>query len=305
MGTSKFAVPSLINIINSRHQILGVVTQPDKAKGRGKKIEYSPIKKIALDNGLSIYQPFKIKETLAIEQINKLKADLIVVVSYGQIIPSEILFTPQYGSINVHASLLPKYRGAAPIQRAIMDGDKETGISIMQMDEGLDTGDIISQAIITIDDKIDHGALEKNLAELGAKLLLSSIEDIENNKINKIKQDDSQATYAKMIKREDEYIDWSKTAVEIQRQIRALDPKPGAYTTIKGKTIKVFKTNIMKNAENALSGSVVAISNDSFVVQASDGALEILELQKEGKKRMSANEFLKGFNLLAGDLIDS
>lgn len=305
MGTSKFAVPSLINIINSRHQILGVVTQPDKAKGRGKKIEYSPIKKIALDNGLSIYQPFKIKETLAIEQINKLKADLIVVVSYGQIIPSEILFTPQYGSINVHASLLPKHRGAAPIQRAIMDGDKETGISIMQMDEGLDTGDIISQAIITIDDKIDHGALEKNLAELGAKLLLSSIEDIENNKINKIKQDDSQATYAKMIKREDEYIDWSKTAVEIQRQIRALDPKPGAYTTIKGKTIKVFKTNIMKNAENALSGSVVAISNDSFVVQASDGALEILELQKEGKKRMSANEFLKGFNLLAGDLIDS
>ncbi len=305
MGTSAFAVPSLEMLIKNDCTIVGVVTQPDRPRGRGKKVLPSPIKKTALENDLLVYQPDKIKEPDAINYIIALDPDIIVVVSYGQIIPVEILDYPRYGSINLHASLLPEYRGAAPIQRAIMEGKKVSGITTMFMDEGLDTGDIIMQIPITIAENINHGEYEKILAKEGAGLLLDTIRTIQSGSMPRRKQDDKKATYAAMITRDEEKINWHKPALDIHCKIRGLSPKPGAFTIINGVNVKIFSSHIVDEETVGQIGEVVEVTPDSFIVQTKKGLLAVYEVQRAGRRKMATADFLKGFTLNEGDLLDS
>jgi len=305
IGTSQFAVPSLKKLVESVHEVVAVVSQPDKPKGRGKKVLPTPVKEFAQSHNIKVLQFPRIKEKDAITQVCNLNPELIAVVSYGQIIPKELLDYPAWGCINVHASLLPEYRGPAPIQRAIMDGKKVTGITTMFMDEGLDTGDIIMQKNITIDDDINYGELENILAETGANLLLETIKSLNNGSVARIKQDDNLATYAAMIRSEEERIDWNQPAVSIYNCIRALSPMPGAYASINGVKLKLFKSRLLNTAESGVAGQILAVGKKSFTVQTGEGTLEILEVQKQGKKRMPADEFLRGFKLEPGMLFES
>lgn len=305
MGTSEFAVPSLEKLINNDFEIVGVVTQPDRPKGRGKKVMPTPVKEVALAHNLTIFQPNRIRDIEAINQVLAWEPDLVVVVSYGQIIPKEILDYPRYGCINLHASLLPEYRGAAPIQRAIMDGKKVSGVTTMFMEEALDTGDIIMQIPIAIDDDIDHGSYEKILAVKGAGLLIDTIRAIQSGSMPRKKQDDSKATYAHMITSEDEKINWNKTAVHINNQIRGLSPAPGAFATINGEKIKIFKTKVVNEEQTGAAGMVLAINKEGFTVQTQKGVILVQEVQRPGKKRMSAYSFLQGFTLKEGTILES
>ncbi|MGI6412173.1 MAG: methionyl-tRNA formyltransferase [Syntrophomonadaceae bacterium] len=304
MGTSDFAIPSLKAIIQSRHEIVGVVSQPDKPQGRGRKIVAPPVKQLAQEHSLPVYQPNSIKTPEAIDTIKVMQPDLVVVVSFGQIIPKAILDYPLYGAINVHASLLPKYRGAAPIQRAIMNGEKVTGISIMFMDEGLDTGDIIKQKSVNIIDEYDYGTLASVLANIGAELLIETIETLQTGVISRYPQDDSQATYAKMITSQDELIKWSDPAVSIHNLIRALSPQPGSFTAINDTKLKIFRSELGKGGiEKGRIGEVIKVDNEAFEVQTGNGTLRILEVQKAGKRRMPTGEFLRGFPIKTGTLL--
>lgn len=303
MGTSDFAVPSLLNLLQGGQEVVGVVSQPDKARGRGKKISPTPVKAQAVEMGLEVYQSENIKSSQALEQIRKWDPELIVVASYGQIIPRAILEYPVNGCINVHASILPRYRGAAPIQRAIMAGEKSTGVTIMYMEEGLDTGDIIAQEPVTISDDMDGGTLTELLAQNGAELLLKVIQAMEKGAISRRKQDDSQATYAPMLKGQDEWIDWNGTAREIANQIRALSPTPGAYTLLKGMKLKIFAVRLIDERPSGLAGQVVHLSKEGFVAQTGESGLEILEVQKAGKKRVKAVDFVRGYRDLVGKML--
>ena len=303
MGTSTFAVPSLESLIASRHQVVGVVSQPDRPRGRGKRISPTPVKEIAEQHSIPVYQPAKIKSPEAIKQIKLWQPDLIVVVSYGQIIPRQILEYPAAGCINVHASLLPRYRGAAPIQRALMDGEKISGITTMFMDEGLDTGDIILQLEVLVKDEYDHGQLEAILAEKGALLLAKTIDQLENGTAPRIPQQEELASYAARITPEDEKIDWSQPAEIIHNQIRALSPNPGAWTIIDNNKTKIYKSRVICNEENGVISRIVEVGNDGFSVQSGKGTLEILEVQRAGKKRMPVANFLRGCKLQPGTLL--
>lgn len=303
MGTSVFAVPSLQSLIASRHQVVGVVSQPDRPRGRGKRISPTPVKETAQQHGIPVYQPTKIKSPEAIEQIKLWQPELIIVVSYGQIIPKEILEYPALGCINVHASLLPRYRGAAPIQRALMEGEKISGITTMFMDEGLDTGDIILQLEVPIKDEYDHGQLEAILAEKGAQLLGETIDQLENGIAPRIPQQEELATYAGRITPEDEKIDWSQSAEMIHNQIRALSPNPGAWTTIDNNKTKIYKSRVISNNESGVISQIVEVGSNGFSVQSGKGILEILEVQRAGKKRMPASDFLRGCKLQPGTLL--
>ncbi len=303
MGTSVFAVPSLESLIASRHRVVGVVSQPDRPRGRGKVVSPTPVKEIATQHDIPVYQPAKIKSPEAIDQINLWQPELIVVVSYGQIIPKEILKYPAHGCINVHASLLPRYRGAAPIQRALMDGEKISGITTMFMDEGLDTGDIILQVAIPIKDEYDHGHLEAILAEKGAWLLGETIDQLEKGTAPRIPQQHELATYAGRITREDEKIDWSQPAEAIHNRIRALSPNPGAWTTIDQHKTKVYKSRVKSNDGSGVISQVVEVGRDGFSVQTGKGIIEILEVQRAGKKRIPAIDFLRGCQLQPGTLL--
>ncbi|MDD4625859.1 MAG: methionyl-tRNA formyltransferase [Syntrophomonas sp.] len=306
MGTSHFALPSLKALIASEHEIAGVVSQPDKPRGRGRKVAPTPVKEIADLNELELYQTLNIKTQDSIVRIKLWKPELIVVVSYGQIIPLPILEYPRYGCINVHASLLPRYRGAAPVQRALMDGEKNSGVSIMYMDEGLDTGDIIMQKAIAVDDNINHGELEKILAEKGADLLLQVVNRLaQEGKVPRVVQDDNQANYAARISKEDEIINWSESASAIHNRIRALNPEPGAYSYINGTKVKIFASKVRSEAGSGVIAEVIEVDKSTFKVQTGEGILEVLEIQKEGKKRMPTSEFLKGFTLHPGVLLGS
>lgn len=303
MGTSDFAVPSLNTLIASPHQVAGVITQPDRPRGRGKKLGISPIKKVAQKHGIPLNQPERVKADNAIEQVKAWQPDLIVVVSYGQIIPLELINYPRYGCVNVHASLLPRYRGAAPIQRSIMNGDNVSGVTTMYMDEGLDTGDIILQTPVVIADSYDHGQLEAILAEKGAELLRETIDHLVRGTAPRLQQDSSQANYAHRIMSEDEKIDWSHTAIAIHNQIRALSPKPGGWFMINDDKMKVFKSRIVDTLESGVISQVVEISRDGFRVQCGKGIIEILEIQREGKKRIPARDFLRGYQLDFGTVL--
>lgn len=305
MGTSIFAVPSLEELVKNNFNIVGVVTQPDRPKGRGKKVMPTPIKEIAQKNDLTVYQPLKVKDIETINHILAWEPDLIVVVSYGQIIPKDILEGPRYGCINLHASLLPEYRGAAPIQRAIMDGRKISGITTMFIEEGLDTGDIIMQVPISIDEDINHGEYEKILSEKGAELLVDTIRAIQSGSMPRRKQNDAKATYAAMIASEDEKIDWNNCAEDINNQIRGLSPTPGAFTIINGEKIKIYSTSVINPDQTGQIGLILDINKDGFTVQTKKGVILVKEVQRAGKKKMSARDFLQGFSLEKGTVLNS
>lgn len=303
MGTSDFAVPSLIKLKESGHEIIKVISQPDKAKGRGKKVSPQVLKQAALNMGLQVYQPEKIKSDQAIAAIKGWNPEIIVVSSYGQIIPGAILEHPRWGCLNVHASLLPAYRGAAPIQRALMAGEHESGITIMQMDEGLDTGDILAQRKIPILDDYDHGGLAAVMAEEGASLLIQVISELEEGNIKRTKQDDSKSSYASMLKKEDELIKWKYPAPVIYNIIRALSPVPGAYTTLDGQKIKIFKSRVLGESLTGRMGEIIKLTRQGLAVQTGEGLLEILEVQKAGKRRMAAVDFIRGYPQMVGKVM--
>lgn len=300
LGTPSFAVPSLQALVAAGHQVLGVFTQPDRPKGRGNQLAESPVKAAARSLGLPIHQPERVRRPEAVEQLRSLAADLIVVVGYGQIIPQTIIDLPPYGILNVHASLLPKYRGAAPIQWAIANGEGQTGVTIMQIDAGLDTGDTLLKAAVEIGPDETAPKLSERLAILGADLLIQTIEQIEQGCARHEKQDDSQATLAPILKKEDGRIDWQRPAQGIYNRLRGFDPWPGAYTTFRRQSLTV--TQAAPKAHPALKEGFLQVEKRSLLVGCGSGtALELLELQPSGKKRMSAEAFLNGYKPLSGE----
>ncbi|MCI8373699.1 MAG: methionyl-tRNA formyltransferase [Lachnospiraceae bacterium] len=302
MGTPEFAVATLEAIIEAGHEVSLVVTQPDKPKGRGRNMQFSPVKECALRYDIPVFQPVKIREPEALAELNRYEADMIVVVAFGQILTKEILDRPRYGCINVHASLLPRYRGAAPIQWAVIDGEEKTGVTIIRMDEGIDTGDMIAKTEVLLDTEETGGSLHDKLSLTGARLLVQTIQKIENGSASYEKQEDSQSCYAKMLSKQLGNIEWSKPAVEIERLIRGLNPWPSAYTYSDGKTMKIWKAHIEKDLEGVVPGQAVMISSTQLLVQTGSGSLALDEIQLEGKKRMQTAEFLRGFRIKQGTI---
>ena len=303
MGTPDFSVPTLEKIIEAGHEVIGVVTQPDKAKGRGKKVLFPPVKETALAHNLPVYQPRRARDPEFVEEMKTLNPDVMVVVAFGQILPKAILDIPKYGCINVHASLLPKYRGAAPIQWAVIRGEKVSGVTTMQMDVGLDTGDMLLKKEVLLDEEETGGSLHDKLSTLGGNLLIETLEKIEAGDIHPEKQDDSQAgEYARMLDKNLGRIDFSMPAAEIERLIRGLNPWPSAFTSYNGKTMKLWKAKT-DNCGQGVPGQVIHVDKNSFTVQTGQGTLQILELQMEGKKRMDAGAFLRGCPLATGTML--
>lgn len=291
MGTPDFSVP-VLNVLIENCNVVGVVTQPDKEVGRHRELSFSPIKKVALENDIKVLQPVKIREEY--QEIIDLNPDIIITCAYGQIIPKVLLDFPKYKCVNVHASLLPKYRGGAPIHRCIINGEKETGITIMYMDVTMDSGDIISQEKVNISDDMCVGELHDILSVLGSKLLIDTLPKIISGDINPIKQDESLVSFAKVIKREDEVLDFNDTTLNIYNKIRGLNPFPGAYSVMDGKIVKIYKARMGKNLSKALPSQVVNIYKDGFAIKTIDGEIIVEELKVEGKKKMDATSFLNG-----------
>ncbi len=307
MGTPEFAVPCLKGLIEAGEDVVAVATQPDKPKGRGKHLAPPPVKELSLRYNIPLLQPERIKDEVFINTIKKFSPDVIVVVAYGKILPETILNIPPKGCINVHASLLPKYRGAAPINMAIMNGEKETGVTTMLMDEGMDTGDMLLAERVEIKDDDTAASLHDRLKEVGAGLLLKTINGIESGTIKRIPQDDSQASYAPMLKKEDGRIDWTIGAEGIRNLIRGLNPWPGAYTRWEGMQIKIFKTERVKGQGSRVKeepGTIINVSPDGICVAAGRDALLITELQPENRNRMSVSEFIKGYRIVKGQIFD-
>jgi len=305
MGTPAPAAKILKALIESEHQIACVITQPDRPQGRGQKIVFSPVKELALQNDLPIEQPGKARNNPVLASLIKsLAPDIIVVAAYGQILPKEIIEIAKYGTINLHASLLPKYRGAAPVQWALLNGEKETGISIMRINERLDAGDIISQETIKIEQADDAETMLAKLFEQGKSLLLLTLKQIEQGKAHYLKQDDNQATLAPSITKESAEIDWKKPAPEIHNRVRAMVPWPVAHTFYQEKLLKIWKTEVVSGSGSA--GEILdIIKGKGFVVAAGQDALLVLEVQLEAKKRMSAYDFTVGKKLKIHDKIPS
>lgn len=300
MGTPDFAVPSLEKLIEAGHEIVCVVTQPDKPRGRGKTVSFSPVKETAVRHQIPVFQPVRIKDPACYPVLEEMKPDVIVVAAFGQILPKPILDLPRYGCINVHGSLLPKLRGAAPIQWAVINGETESGVTIMHMDVGLDTGDMIARAAIPLDPEETGGSLFDKLKLLGAQLLTETLTEIEEGRAGRQKQEESCATYAPILRKERGRIDFSEPAAVIERLVRGLNPWPSAYTSIDGKTVKLWKTEVCPQEYKAEPGTVVQTGRDGIRVQTGDGWLKILEVQMEGKKRMEASAFLLGYPLEKG-----
>ncbi len=304
MGTPDFAVGTLEALIEAGHEIVLVVTQPDKPKGRGGKMQFTPVKEVAVAHDIPVYQPKKIKEPECVEKLRAYQADVCVVVAFGQILPKEILEMTPYGCINVHASLLPKYRGAAPIQWAVIDGEEVSGVTTMQMDEGLDTGDIILKAQVPLDEKETGGSLFDRLAAEGAALCVKTLKALEDHTATWTPQGDSTTSYAKMLTKDLGNIDWSQAAVSIERLVRGLNPWPSAYTNWQGKTMKIWEAEVSAKEGEALPGTVIQVDKDGFYVQTGQGSLKIKALQIPGKKRMDAAAFLLGYQVNVGDVLE-
>lgn len=309
MGTPDFAAVILEKIITSGHEVIGVVTQPDKEKGRGRTISFSPVKELAIKYGCTVYQPVKVRDESFLQTVKELAPEAIIVAAFGQILPKTLLDMPPYGCINVHASLLPKYRGAAPIQYSILEGEEETGITIMYMDDGIDTGDMILQARTPISPDETGGSLYEKLAVIGADLLIEALEKIKNNTAERIHQNNEQSTYVKMITKEMGKLDFTWPAIKLERWIRGMDPWPSAYTYLDGKTLKIWKAEVeeYQDEENkpAKPGEVVEIRKDAIAVMTGEGILVIKELQLEGKKRMPCGAFLLGYPITFGTVLGS
>lgn len=303
MGTPDFSTGVLKKILEAGHEVTAVITQPDKPKGRGHEMQFTPVKEVALEHGLKVLQPKKIRDPEVIAQLREIPADICVVVAFGQIIPKEILEMKKYGCINVHASLLPAYRGAAPIQWAVVDGLKETGVTIMQMDTGLDTGDMLSKVVVPLEEKETGGSLFDKLSVAGAKLCVETMERMEKGEIVPEKQGETTTEYAKMITKDLGKIDFSKSAAEIERLIRGFNPWPSAYTKLGGKTLKIWAADVLEEEYEGAFGEIIKVSKDEIYVKTGKGTLAIRELQLEGKKRMDTSAFLRGFDLQSGVLL--
>lgn len=302
MGTPDFAATILERLVLSGYEMLGVVTQPDKQKGRRQEVSFSPVKELALKHGLMVYQPAKVREPEFLETVRVMAPDVIVVAAFGQILPKALLEIPPKGCINVHASLLPSYRGAAPIQYSIIDGEEETGITIMYMDTGIDTGDIILQESLPITKSETGGSLFDKMAVLGSELIVKALKQIEVGTSTRIPQDNEKATYVKVIDKEMGRLDFLQPAVKLERLIRGLNPWPTAFTYLEGKTLKLWLAEVEEDRaySAATAGEVVEVRKDSLAVKTGEGLLIIRELQLEGKKRMTADAFLRGYNIAVG-----
>ena len=309
MGTPDFAVDTLQTLIQSEHEVIGVVTQPDKPKGRSGKMQFSPVKEVALEHGISVYQPQRVRDEAFLQEVRKMCPDVIVVVAFGQILSKELLVTPKYGCLNVHASLLPKLRGAAPIQWSVIQGDRESGVTIMQMNEGLDTGDMLLVEKYTLDDKETGGSLFEKLAKLGGPMILKVLEDAEAGRLNPVPQNHDEHTYARMLTKSTGQIDFSKSAAEIERLIRGLNPWPSAYCFLDGKMLKIWEADVLASVEQDTTdlenGAVVAVGKKDFIVKTGEGFLRIASVQLEGKKRMDSDAFLRGYTLETGTVLRS
>lgn len=303
MGTPDFAVASLEALLRE-HEVLAVITQPDKPKGRGKKLAFSPVKEYALAHGLAVLQPERVKAPKFVEELRKYNAELIAVTAFGQILPEEILNMPEYGCINVHGSLLPKYRGAAPMQRAIIDGETVTGITTMFMAKGMDTGDMLLKTEVEITPEDNFETLHDKMAAAGASLLLETIAGLESGMIQRIPQKEEDATYAPMIDKETGHISWEKGGQEIINLMRGLTPGPGAYTLYEGEPLKLFRAEAENGAfPDAEFGEIVEVTKQAFAVKCGDGVLWVRELQARGGKRMSADAYLRGHEMKEGVLL--
>lgn len=313
MGTPDFSVGTLEAILAAGHEVAAVVTQPDKPKGRGGAVSMSPVKEAALKHGLTVLQPQRARDEAFIEELRAYRAEVIVVVAFGQILPAEIIHMPQYGCINVHASLLPKYRGAAPIQWAVIDGCEYSGVTTMQMDEGLDTGDILLVEKVKLAEKETGGSLFDRLSEVGAQLLVKTLKAAEEGTLQPVKQTQEDSSYVKMISKSFGELDFSKSAVQLERLIRGLNPWPSAFTHFGGKILKIWDADVYTKQqaaaefpdcaadfERAVPGSVAAVTAHTFFIQCTEGLLKVNELQLEGKKRMTADAFLRGSKLEPG-----
>ncbi len=305
MGTPDFAVGSLQALCESgKHEIVGVVTQPDRPKGRGNKMLMTPVKEYALEQGLTVYQPQKVKTPEFVQTLRELQPELIVVAAFGQFLSREILELPPHGCINVHASLLPKYRGAAPIQYAIIKGENESGVTIMQMDIGMDTGAMLEKVVVPIAENTTMGELHDALREQGAALLLKVIDDIAAGTAVAEPQNDAEATYATLLDRSMEHIDWTKSAQEVHNLIRGFNPAPSTFTKLpNGKSLKIWGSRLTEKKSEAAAGTVVEAGKHSFFVACGSGVLEITEVQPESKKRMAAQVFLNGRGVAEGDIL--
>ncbi|WP_059043743.1 methionyl-tRNA formyltransferase [Paenibacillus rubinfantis] len=313
MGTPAFAVPSLEGLLREGYNVVGVVTQPDRPQGRKKVLTPTPVKEAALRHGLPVLQPSRMRASEAVAEVAALQPDLIVTAAYGQILPKGVLDLPQYGCLNVHGSLLPKYRGGAPIQRAIINGEKETGITLMYMAEGLDTGDMIAKAVVPIDDEDTSGTLFEKLSEAGARLLLEQLPLILDGKAARIPQNDAESTYAPNLTREDERLDWSATSRQIYDRVRGLVPFAGGFTTWNGEVFKVWA--VAKPAESGAAaggepstggqapGTVLELAAQGIKVKTGDGFVWLTRVQPAGKKAMEAGEFIRGGVMSVGTVL--
>jgi len=288
-------------VANAGHDIALAVTQCDKPRGRGKKVQFSPVKEKAVALGIPVYQPEKIKKEECVRELLKYEPEMIIVAAYGQILPESILTMAKHGCINVHGSLLPKYRGAAPIQWAIIDGEKETGVTTMKMDAGIDTGDMIDKTVVSIAKEETTQTLYDKLMRAGASLLLETMEKLEKGTAVFTKQNEDDSTYAKILKKEMGNIDFSMPAEKIERLIRGLNPWPAAYTSYQGRTLKIWKAFVKEEQAEGEFGEIIEVAKDSFSVKTGKNLLCVTELQMEGKKRMDTRAFLSGIRLETGE----
>ena len=305
MGTPDFAVETLEAIVGAGHEVAAVVTQPDKPKGRGGVMAMSPVKECALRHGLTVLQPLKARNPEFIEEIKAINPDVIVVVAFGQIIPSEIIHMPKYGCINVHASLLPKYRGASPIQWTVLDGCEYSGVTTMLMDEGIDTGDILETATVKLDEKETGGSLFDRLSLVGAKLLVETLDKAEAGQLHPVKQDDSQSSYVRMMDKSFGLMDFTQPVEVLERKVRALNPWPSAFTHMDEKLLKIWDATVIKDSSVKAGdyGKVKTDGKTCFMVACDGGYLSVNELQLEGKKRMKVEDFLRGYSIKEGTVL--
>ncbi len=303
MGTPDFAVPCLQKLIDLGHNVTGVFTQPDKPQGRKMIMTPPPVKVLAEENGIKVFQPLKMRDGTALEMLKEADPELCIVVAYGKILPKEILEYPKYGCINIHASLLPKLRGAAPIQWSIINGFEKTGVTSMQMDEGLDTGDMLIMRDIDIGENMTAGELHDELSQLGASVLEETIEALLNNELSPVKQNHDEFTYAPMLSKELSPIDWNLSAKEVHNKIRGLSPWPSANAKLNGKTVKIHST-LLSDLKGKSAGQIVETGKKLVVCCGDMNCIEILNLQADGKKAMSAADFMRGNQLNIGDMFE-
>jgi len=300
-GTPDFAAESLKALLHSGHEICAVYTQPDRPAGRGRKLTPSPVKQVALEHAIPVEQPLNFKDEASLTQLASYKADLMIVVAYGLLLPQAVLDTPRLGCINVHASLLPRWRGAAPIQRAILAGDKETGVGIMKMEAGLDTGPVLLEARCAIDSNDNAQCLHDKLAKLGAATLIESLSDIENRLQHAQVQDDAKMTYAAKLQKQEAVIDWQQPAAQIVRQVNAFNPWPVAQTLWRDDTLRIWQAELGAEQSNAAPGTVIAASKQGIDIATGDGCLRITQLQVPGKRAMQVQDFLNANSIETGE----